>query len=323
MFRSVQGYLFRHASVRTVFYPSKFVRDYLEKAEVQQEKMMNLRRGVDCNMFHPSKRSDEARKRLAPNGETILVTVARLAPEKGFAFLAECVKKLDGLGVPFKLLVVGGNRNSQVEQDVKNLFGDMIEEEKVSFAGFLKGDELAMAYACGDIFLHCSITETFGLVVLESMASGVPVIARDEGGPSEIVVDEKSGYLIPPDGLNNFVEKIVSLSNDLELRVSMGFESRRLAEAQTWDKIGNQVALKMAQALDEDEPASMPRDYGILGYSWLILSKRLRGFVDSVLWEIRLMPGLGIIIGVWGGLVITWILVQIALFIIRLRKISG
>jgi glycosyltransferase involved in cell wall biosynthesis len=69
VFRSVQGYLFRHASVRTVFYPSLFVRRYLEKAGVQGNKMLNLRRGVNCEMFDPSKRSESMRKKLAPNGK--------------------------------------------------------------------------------------------------------------------------------------------------------------------------------------------------------------------------------------------------------------
>lgn len=68
VFRSVQGYLFRHPSVRTVFYPSLFVRKYLEKAKVQDSKMLNLRRGVNCEMFAPSKRDESMRKKLAPNG---------------------------------------------------------------------------------------------------------------------------------------------------------------------------------------------------------------------------------------------------------------
>jgi len=323
VFRSVQGYLFRHTSVRTVFYPSIFVRKYLERANIQQDKLVNLRRGVDCGMFHPSKRSEEMRKILAPNGEVILVTVARLAPEKGFEFLAECVKKLDGLKVPFKLLVVGGNRNPKVEQEVKNLFGGLVEEEKVSFAGFLKGENLAKAYACGDIFLHCSITETFGLVVLESMASGVPVIARDEGGPSEIVVNDKSGYLIPTDNLNDMVEKVIRLSNDSELRMAMSIESRRLAEAQTWEKIGNQVAWKMAEALATEEAVLEPRSYSIPVYSWLMLSRGLRSFVGSLIVEFKLMGGLGVILGVWGGLVITWLLVQTALLFRSLRGHSN
>lgn len=65
---------------------------YLTKSSVQMEKLINLRRGADCTMFHPSKRSDRFRKDWAPNGEIILICVARLAPEKGFEFLSEVVR---------------------------------------------------------------------------------------------------------------------------------------------------------------------------------------------------------------------------------------
>jgi glycosyltransferase involved in cell wall biosynthesis len=317
VFRSVQGYLFRHPSVRTVFYPSLFVRKYLEKAKIQPEKMMNLRRGVNGKMFHPSKRSEEMRKELAPNGELILVSVARLAPEKGYEFLSNVAKQLDARGFAFKLLIVGGNPNQQVVDDVRNLFGHLNDEGKVIFTGFLKGEKLARAYACGDVFLHCSITETFGLVVLESMASGVPVVARDEGGPSEIVADGKSGYLVPPADLNGFVERVLKLGNDASLRETMSVESRRMADEATWEKINNEVAWKMAEALETRQAPTQAEtpNFTIPIYSWLLLSPELRSFLRSLIVDARLVGGLGIIFGVWCGLVITWILVQLSLLV--------
>ncbi|KAL2066021.1 hypothetical protein VTL71DRAFT_2092 [Oculimacula yallundae] len=314
VFRSVQGYLFRHASVKTVFYPSGFVRRYLEKAGVQNSKMMNLRRGVDCTMFSPKKRDQEMRKRLAPNGELILVCVSRLAPEKGFEFLAEAAKKLDEQGLKFKLLIVGGNKNPQVVQDIQNYFGHLNDEGKVTFAGFLKGEELAKAYAVGDLFLHCSITETFGLVVLESMASGVPVIARDEGGPSEIVEDGKSGYLIPPMDLDGFVENTMRLAKDLKLRERMGLAAREIAEDATWEKINNRVAWKLAKAL-EDKSTVEPASFSIPIYSWLLLHPGLRRWLASFIVDAKLAGGLGIIVGVWVGLIVTWLLVQLSLLL--------
>lgn len=316
VFRSVQGYLFRHPSVRTVFYPSLFVRKYLEKAGVPDDKMLNLRRGVNCEQFNPSKRVESMRKSLAPNGEMILVCVSRLAPEKGFEFLSEVAKKLDEMGFAFKLLLVGGNKNPQVVQEIKDMFGHLNEEGKVTFTGMLKGEELARAYAVGDLFLHCSITETFGLVVLESMASGVPVVARDEGGPSEIVADGKSGYLVAPNDLDGFVEKVLKLGNDSHLREEMSIEARRMAEEATWEKINNRVAWKLAEALGEPQPArAVAPNYAIPIYSWLLLSPDLRGWLTSLIVDARLVGGLGIIVGVWGGLVVTWGLVQSSLFV--------
>jgi glycosyltransferase involved in cell wall biosynthesis len=316
VFGSVQGYLFRHPSVKTVFYPSGFVRRYLEKTNVQSEKMVNLRRGVNGLLFNPSKRSEEFRKTIAPNGELILVCVSRLAPEKGFEFLAKVAKELDERGFPFKLRIVGGNRNPQVVQDIKDYFGHLNEEGKVIFTGFLKGEELARAYAVGDMFLHCSITETFGLVVLEAMASGVPVVARDEGGPSEIVADGQSGFLTPPQDLNSFVQKVLHLG-DFEMRQRMGIESRRMAEEATWERINHTVAVKLAENLEAQsavvQKQSTDIDFSILIYSWLLLSPELRTMMLSWIVDAKLVGGLGMIIGVWGGLIITWILVQATL----------
>jgi hypothetical protein len=286
--------------------------------------MMNLRRGVNCEMFDPAKRSESMRKKLAPNGEIILTCVSRLAPEKGFEFLSEAVKKLDQKGFKFHLLVVGGNKNPQVVQDIKDMFGYLNDEGKVSFTGMLKGEELAQAYACGDVFLHCSITETFGLVVLESMASGVSVIARDEGGPSEIVADGKSGYLVAPPALDTCVEKVLELGNDDVLRTEMAQESRRMAEEATWEKINNRVAWKLAEALESRrQPQAAPnqdieQNFKIPIYSWLLLSPELRELAGRLIVDFRLMGGIGIIFGVWCGLVITWLLVQLSL-LIRMR----
>lgn len=263
------------------------------------------------------------RKALAPNGEIILVTVARLAPEKGFEFMSDVAERLDERGFAFKLLVVGGNGNPQVEEDVQRLFGRLNDEGKVAFTGMLRGEDLARAYACGDIFLHCSITETFGLVVLESMASGVPVVARDEGGPCEIVAHDKSGYLVDPEDLEGFVDRVVQLGTDSKLREDMSVESRRMAEDATWEKINNRVAWKLAEALDTEEPAQEQQSYSIPIYSWFLMSGGLRSLVTNA----RLMGGLGIIFGVWSGLVITWVLVQAALVVraprTMLRSLRG
>jgi len=261
----------------------------------------------------------------------ILVSVSRLAPEKGFEFLAEVAKKLDAMGFPFKLLIVGGNKNPQVIQEIHDSFGDLNEKGTVQYTGQLKGEELAKAYAVGDVFLHCSITETFGLVVLESMASGVPVIARDEGGPSEIVADGRSGYLVAPTDLDTFVDKIVKLGNDTTLREEMSIESRRMAEEATWEKINNRVAWKLAEALQpsashpqiQSQPnqstgaqaAAVIPGLSIPIYSWLLMSRELRAFLGALIVDARLVGGLGIIIGVWAGLVVTWGLVKSALFL--------
>ncbi|KAK0620851.1 glycosyltransferase family 4 protein [Immersiella caudata] len=252
-FSHVQTFLFNHFSVKTLFYPSRFIRRYLEEQRVQRDKLEILQRGVDTELFHPRRHSETLRQRLAPNNEIILICVSRLGGEKGFEFLAEVAKNLDARGLNFKLHIVGGNRNVAVETEIKDSFSSLVDKGKVEFAGFLVGEELATAYASADIFLHCSITETFGLVVLESMASAVPVVARDEGGPSDTVYDGKTGFLTPPGNLDAFVDKVTLLAEDAALRRKFRENARSQAEEWTWEKINNQVAWRMADTIAQSE----------------------------------------------------------------------
>jgi glycosyltransferase involved in cell wall biosynthesis len=293
----VQGYLFGHSSVKSTFYPSKPVYDYMVEAGVPGEKCIHLGRGVDTDVFHPVHRDEGYRRQLAPNGEIILVCVGRLSREKGFDFLAKVAAKLAEMGLPFKLVIVGGNRNPAVEDEMRALFTPL--GGRVVFTGFLEGTSLARAYAMGDIFLHCSVTETFGLVVLEAMACGLPVIARDAGGPSEIVRDQETGYLVDPDSLDQFVACVVQLSKDKDLRLGMAKIARDIAENTTWEVINNKVAWQMAKSLEEkeaeDETAEGPS-------TWL------RGFGTKMLVQSRLFGAMALISFIWAVAVVPLIL---------------
>ncbi|EMC97072.1 glycosyltransferase family 4 protein [Baudoinia panamericana UAMH 10762] len=259
----VQGYLFRAPCVRTIFYPSAYVRKYMERTGAPSHKMRQLGRGVDTELFNPGRRDEAYRKEIAPNGEIIFACICRIAPEKGFEFLANAARKLKESGLAFKLLIVGGNKNPAVMQEVKNYFKGL--EEQVIFTGMLRGEALAHQYAAADVFLHCSITETFGLVVLESMASGVPVIARDEGGPSETVKHGQSGFLTPPHDLDAFVSHARRLATGSALRSEMAENARVQALNTTWDKINNQVALELAAVFDE-QPAKTAQEKKVAGF---------------------------------------------------------
>ncbi|KAF4125470.1 Glycosyltransferase involved in cell wall bisynthesis [Geosmithia morbida] len=319
-FAAAQSYLFRHSSVKTIFYPSRSVERYLTGQKVQPDKMELLTRGVDTEMFNPGRRRDDLRRQIAPNSETIFVTVSRIAGEKGFDFLARAAREMDARRLPFRLLIVGGNRNADVEEEVRQMFDPLREQGRVIFAGFKVGEDLAEAYACGDVFLHCSVTETFGLVVLESMSSGVPVIARDEGGPSDIVEDSETGFLVPPNDLDGFVGKAVKLATDDDMRARMAAAARAAACDATWEKVNNKVARRMAQAIAEhgEEQKRLHRSDAATNpcavtpattslaspqlvpvHGWLMMSDGVGEAVTRRLVDARLMGGLGIILSCW------------------------
>lgn len=278
LLKVVQGYLFSHHCVHTIFYPSSGIRRYLRGAGVEDDKLVQLGRGVDTELFNPARRDHVYRKnKLAPNGEIVLVTVCRLAPEKGFDFLARVAIRLaEQKKVPFKLLVVGGNLNPVVENEIHRLFEPV--RDHVVFTGFLTGLDLARAYASSDLFLHCSVTETFGLVVLEAMASGLPVIARDQGGPSDIIRDQETGYLVPSDDLDGFGSLVQRSSSDERLRSSMATAARTFACENTWEGINRKVAWHMAVGLQKHAEAAKTLTGGdglVSTYSLMVLRLRL------------------------------------------------
>jgi glycosyltransferase involved in cell wall biosynthesis len=286
----VQGFLFRCSSIHTIFYPSAYVREYMQTTGAPSAKMHQLGRGVDTTLFHPAKFSRDYRRQIAPDDTLIFCCVSRLAPEKGFDFLAQVLTRLMALlpsEIKFKLLIVGGNTNPAVEAEVRNLFLPHLASH-VHFTGMLRGEALARAYAISDVFLHCSVTETFGLVVLESMASRVPVIARDEGGPGETIRHGESGFLVPPGDLAAFVECAMVLAGNTRLRGEMGGKARRQAEETTWDSINSRVAERMVLALQEREVDGQGR--GCYG-SWVAtLRAHLAVGLVWVFWLIAVMP---------------------------------
>ncbi|KAJ5578788.1 uncharacterized protein N7459_007752 [Penicillium hispanicum] len=283
----VQGFLFRSRAVHTIFYPCSAIRGYLERAGAPVDRLVQLGRGVDTVLFTPAQRDEAYRREIAPAGELILICVCRIAPEKGFEFLAQVATRLAVEKVPFKLLIVGGNRNPVVEGKVQRLF-DRIRNHVV-FTGFLTGVALARAYASADLFLHCSITETFGLVVLEAMASELPVIARDQGGPSDIIRHGQTGYLVPPHDLDQFTDLVRDVAHDTTRRRTLAIAARQYADDTTWEKINRRAAWQMADALTHtDHESHRPRP-----------RPARPGIVASTLEQTQLVLAVGIVYAMW------------------------
>ncbi len=252
-FDGVQSFLFKHPSVKTIFYPSRFVRRYLEKNGVQGEKMEVLQRGVDTALFNPSKRNEALRAELAPNGEVIPICCRAPGRREGLRVPLRVAKELDARGLHFKLYIVGGNRNAAVEAEIKDSFAPSPPGARSSSPASRSERRWLRAMPLPTSSCIALVTETFGLVVLESMASGVPVVARDEGGPSDIVQEGKTGYLVDPEDLDGFVKKVVLLSNNVATRAQFSRDARLQAEEATWEKINNKVAWRMIDTIEERE----------------------------------------------------------------------
>lgn len=190
-------------------------------------------RGVDTRLFHPSKASQAMRQRLMPGKpkEFLLTYVGRLSPEKNLEFLAKvlCDSRLKGR---VHLALVGDGPN---KKDLEEAFSGL--KGSVTFTGFLTGEDLAAAYASSDAFIFPSEVETLGLVAVEAMANGIPVIGVNARGVAITVKHEETGYLYEPGSVDSCVSSITRLMNLKPAdRAKMCVNARLDAEQWGWDK---------------------------------------------------------------------------------------
>ena len=204
--------------------------------------------GVDTARFHPCRRSDAMRARLTNNNSAspLLVYVGRLSPEKDI----ERIKPMLQAFPTARLALVGDGPHRKV---LERHFADL----PVYFAGFLRGEELAAAYASCDVFVMPSRTETLGLVVLEAMSSGLPVVGARAGGVPELIQDG-AGSLFDSDG--EAIDAIRSFLNCPEKRDSAGIAARAVAADHSWKAATLRLIehYKSACAMQNVDPAATP-----------------------------------------------------------------
>lgn len=193
------------------------------------ERVHLWQRGVDGDLFNPARRTESRRRALgAAPGTTLLLYVGRLSHEKQILTVAQTYRALARPGV--HLAIVGdGPARGDLEAALHGL--------PVTMMGYLRGEDLAATYAAADLFLFPSTTETFGQVVLEAMASGVPVIGCDAEGVRDLVRNGHTGLLARPNDPEDFREATRSLLTDPVRRAALGAASRAEALTHTWPEV--------------------------------------------------------------------------------------
>lgn len=214
-----------YSAAEVLFAPNRQLCAQLE--ELTGRSCHLMRRGVDCTLFSPQKRKQENRSK-----EFVLGFVGRLSVEKNVRMLARVQKELEGLGRRNFCFAIVGHGSEQ----------DWLRRHLPSaeFTGVLKGERLAEAYADMDLFVFPSHTDTFGNVVLEALASGVPAIVTPDGGPASIVRDGHTGRVVPDD---LFASTIAQVLDNEALHRRMREAARSDALIATWDSVFENVLL--------------------------------------------------------------------------------
>jgi glycosyltransferase involved in cell wall biosynthesis len=195
---------------------------------IPAEKLSILPRGLDTRMFHPSRRDARFwQVRGLSDDEVGMLFVGRISKEKNLDTLVASARRLAEWKVPVRPLFVG---DGPYLAEMKRLLPEAL------FTGYLRGEELANAYASADFFVFPSTTDTFGNVVLEAQASGLAVIVSDVGGPRDLVQHGRDGFITKALDSGELAEAIRRLTEDPRLRERMGLLARGRVETRDWSE---------------------------------------------------------------------------------------
>jgi glycosyltransferase involved in cell wall biosynthesis len=185
-----------------------------------------MRRGVDTELFSPARRRRGEDGRGESDGGFVLGYVGRLSIEKNVALLVRIERELAAMGVEgVRFSIIGhGDEEEELRRELR----------AAHFAGVLRGEALAAGYADMDALVFPSHTDTFGNVVLEALASGVPAVVTPDGGPKFIVRDGETGFVVPDEG---FARAIALLAADRERLGRMRRAARAYALGCSWDAV--------------------------------------------------------------------------------------
>ena len=215
-----------YGQLDTVFVNSEEYRQSWIKRGLDPEKLKILPRGLDTDLFHPARRDPQFFEKFgATNGQVRLLYVGRVSREKDLDVLATAYRRLRDEGLSIQLFVVGHGPYSQaLSETLPDAF----------FTGYLTGKDLAAAYASADVFVFPSTTDTFGNVVIEAQASGVPVVVSDSGGPKELVENNENGLITRSHDADDLARAIKALVVDPRLREQMAGRARESVINRTW-----------------------------------------------------------------------------------------
>ncbi len=218
------------------------------RAQRMNRKIYIWSRGVDRKQFTPDRRDMQWRRSLGIGDDELAVAfLGRLVLEKGLDVFAAAIENLRDRGVPHHALVIGdGPARPWFEQQMPDGV----------FVGHQTGDDLGRALASGDVFLNPSVTEAFGNVTLEAMASELPVVAAAATGATSLVVDGQTGTLVEPGDIPGFTDALEAYARDPELRRRHGEAGLAYARTRDWDEI-NSAVLKVYETVLERRKSSV------------------------------------------------------------------
>lgn len=212
-----------------IYVPSESTAAELTAKGIADSKIRIFQRGVHTDLFNPSRRNG-CLARYGVDQDTVkLLYVGRVSKEKNLELLVRAFKKLSVSMNNVSLVVVGDGPYSDEMREA-------LRGTRSVFTGYIEGEALASVYASSDLFVFPSTTDTFGNVVLEAQASGIPVVVTDSGGPQENILPEKTGIVVKGNDEQSLLEGVQRMIENPQRLKAMGRFAREYAETRTFDR---------------------------------------------------------------------------------------
>lgn len=217
----------------TVYVPSRATGAELAAKGIRPAKLRLYPRGIDINRFHPARRNGFWTSQYGLSAATTkLLYVGRVSKEKNLDVLTRAFNKLCLLNPDLQLIIVGdGPYRMEMEK--------ALEHTSALFTGYLEGDDLVNAYASSDLFVFPSSTDTFGNVVLEAQASGLPVIVTDSGGPQENLISGETGLIVPAHDDQALIDAVLAICEPPGRLTEMQRNARNYMENRSFEDAFN------------------------------------------------------------------------------------
>ncbi|MFZ5968134.1 MAG: glycosyltransferase family 4 protein [Bacillota bacterium] len=231
-----------HSQCEKNYCPSKNTMELLAEQGIENLEIWS--RGIDTAKFSPQLRNKDLRKQYNIDDKIVFLYVGRMSPEKDLDILMNVARKLNHNfkdSVHFMMVGDGPMTRELKEQAPENM----------TFTGFLKGNELAEMYASSDVFLFPSSTETYGNVVIEAMASGLPVIACNAGGITDNLVDGYNGLACGVRNEKEFYRAAEMLVNDKRMRNHLAETARNYTLEMNWDYVFQKLVNSYQEVVDK------------------------------------------------------------------------
>jgi len=230
-----------------VYIPSKTIQKELTSIGIHPERLTLWQRGIDTKLFSPQKKDIRYIRKITQNKKPNILFVSRLEWEKNLTTLIDIYQRCGVLAMDCNFIVVG-------DGTAKTACMDQMPE--AHFLGKRSHKELAKIYASATVFLFPSITETYGNVVIEAMASGLPCITADQGGSSDFIQDAINGFKCEAQNADEYVVRIQQLINDKGLRKQIKKSALEYSKQYNWQHLANTYFDDLV------ESAGIPRSSG-------------------------------------------------------------